>query len=101
DYHAPSPPLFPYTTLFRSLVNGSRINIDMNFLCVRTKIRQPACNTVVKTRTNTNNEISIVHGQIGLQRAVHAQHAKKLLVVCRRSEEHTSELQSRFELVCL
>src|SRR5207249_6817367 len=82
----PSPPppcstLFPYTTLFRSLLVG--IVLSMGFLEAakrisrrhRGKLRIVACLIVV-----TFAVVSVA----------------KL----PRSEEHTSELQSRFDLVC-
>src|SRR5438067_9472450 len=83
----PRPPLFPYTTLFRSIALVSRIELFEG------RIERDA------------------------QLARHdPQHSPKQLVVGRvwpggdgpagqcaarvRSEEHTSELQSRFDLVC-
>src|SRR5207249_11115232 len=71
----PPPPrstLFPYTTLFRShLNNHSRI--------------------LVQVQSALNNEGSNrVSGRI----------TRLKPSLLRRSEEHTSELQSRFDLVC-
>src|SRR5437868_15251591 len=61
----PRSTLFPYTTLFRSLVNGRQ--------------RQPGSGVVYATDL-----------------ILTADHVRGI----NRSEEHTSELQSRFDLVC-
>src|SRR5699024_12278592 len=77
----PHPPLFPYTTLFRSLPSTSmksrrtpssrKPDLDSTALLARLSGR-----TVASTRCSPTREKQW------------------------RSEEHTSELQSRFELVC-
>src|SRR2546429_7301097 len=63
----PRSTLFPYTTLFRSVVHqiGARAPVVAVFLVM-----------------------------------VHAQAQRQRQVVAQRSEEHTSELQSRLHLVC-
>src|SRR5699024_12360163 len=74
----PTPPLFPYTTLFRSPDRGRRC----------------------RTRGD--------RGGVGERRRTGDRHLLRdaaLVVPLRRSEpgrseEHTSELQSRFDLVC-
>src|SRR5690606_40960314 len=78
----PRPPLFPYTTLFRSFRNAPS---DAN---------------------NHNSKTGTAVGYKGI-RSVLTQPLKKLSdlrlgVRCEtaRSEEHTSELQSRENLVC-
>src|SRR5689334_24761542 len=60
----PRSTLFPYTTLFRSLVRAAQRG----------------------------------HVVVGVLEHVDARHRVEL--VARRSEEHTSELQSQFHLVC-
>src|SRR5437868_12236382 len=73
----PPPTLFPYTTLFRSATaaTGTRAHEEheMRFLVHR----------FVERRRR-----GVIHRQ---------QHDQQCH---RRSEEHTSELQSRFDLVC-
>src|SRR5437868_7645402 len=66
----PRSTLFPYTTLFRSIYDAAR-----NMFCMHT-------NTRVRWRCRLGPGIVVAW--------------------CpgRRSEEHTSELQSRFDLVC-
>src|SRR5207249_9864845 len=92
--HIPPPPpssLFPYTTLFRSL--------DVSFARLRQLLhdrrrrwcRHKLCFPLIEMEqfsldfANGRRDRSIVRRQL---RAV------------LRSEEHTSELQSRFDLVC-
>src|SRR5689334_24297182 len=67
-------PLFPYTTLFRSI----------DFTC---QIQKPATSSFVSA-----NGPSITVRDLPLKRT--------RLLFDDRSEEHTSELQSQFHLVC-
>src|SRR5699024_11433882 len=81
------PPLFPYTTLFRSLESSKR------FQCFRCRfdiytdlIRYCKCSSRIQYIVMSKNRQS---------------HANRLIFMYKiRSEEHTSELQSRFDLVC-
>src|SRR5437868_11506985 len=68
----PPPTLFPYTTLFRSL------SVEPHLRRVR---QDPAEPRAVRLRVRVLGEVA--DREPGL-----------------RSEEHTSELQSRFDLVC-
>src|SRR2546426_5888133 len=73
----PRSTLFPYTTLFRSIISRERLmDIPVVPLQQRAKIPHPAFEILPR-----------VHG---------ISHAKPLC----RSEEHTSELQSPCNLVC-
>src|SRR5699024_12275114 len=71
----PRPPrstLFPYTTLFRSIVYRNAITLPFNVQC-----------KVLPHDSHSNNtDLCFFHFKAS------------------RSEEHTSELQSRFDLVC-
>src|SRR2546422_6388259 len=76
----PRSTLFPYTTLFRSLMAAAGF---------------PAADIVV----------AAVVGAAGLPATYHALRAGKTVALANkeslvRSEEHTSELQSRLHLVC-
>src|SRR5437868_11388119 len=71
--------LFPYTTLFRSLVD------DLFF---QMKLAETAKQLGVEVKVAANGE-----ALMGLK-------ASEPRLVIVRSEEHTSELQSRFDLVC-
>src|SRR2546422_2305691 len=75
----PRSTLFPYTTLFRSPA--------MNF-----RLARPA----VLVDLNRISELAYVRAESGV--AIGAMTRQR--VVERRSEEHTSELQSRLHLVC-
>src|SRR5207249_11514320 len=75
----PRSTLFPYTTLFRSLR--------------RLRARQ---------EHSANEQIAIRHQivEIRLIRVKRVQIVHRHIEKAQRSEEHTSELQSRFDLVC-
>src|SRR2546429_1058478 len=77
----PRSTLFPYTTLFRSV----RFSPDSRTL-IAVVVRPSQAD-----RTRHNNQILVWEMSSGQVRRT---------VVARRSEEHTSELQSRLHLVC-
>src|SRR5436309_7589041 len=70
----PRPTLFPYTTLFRS-----------NRLTHSDFVREP---------------VQVVQGKMGVSPRNSSGVARAEYLNCFRSEEHTSELQSRENLVC-
>src|SRR5699024_12252080 len=74
----PCSALFPYTTLFRSLQRGSSLGRRRPF------------------------GRSFVRGPVGTRRCGRARATadRRGTSATTRSEEHTSELQSRFDLVC-
>src|SRR5687768_18278193 len=80
----PSSTLFPYTTLFRSRVLG----IEPEIGAVKKYIAKLHPVTLTQDTQVTNH--SFTNGQ-----AVPFQ-----AILAARSEEHTSELQSRLHLVC-
>src|SRR5699024_11815196 len=91
--HRPSTPtLFPYTTLFRSdtvsenSLFGFTISTEYPLaIAVKPSTKEkPLENIPIKTAATDDNSII---GTIGF-------------LAKARSEEHTSELQSRFDLVC-
>src|SRR5205809_5638991 len=78
----PTSPLFPYTTLFRSLKSWANLRREIEMLFI---LRPPS----------------------GGDTAISGELRDRKLRLCRqpyrlptRSEEHTSELQSRLHLVC-
>src|SRR5207249_12161876 len=82
----PLPTLFPYTTLFRSL--------DINADTVVQRLRDTAFLT-------KGLRIRLVDERAdGKTVEFHYEGGIKDFVSYIRSEEHTSELQSRFDLVC-
>src|SRR2546426_6508470 len=76
----PRSTLFPYTTLFRSSrapLTSMSIGID-EIAVMQDKVREAAAFNVLKVKVDLRNALEVV----------------------RRSEEHTSELQSPCNLVC-
>src|SRR5699024_12588574 len=71
----PRSTLFPYTTLFRSAVKGPNDRRLRSVWDIRTRANRAASGHFATFPT-------------------------ELVDRCIRSEEHTSELQSRFDLVC-
>src|SRR3712207_9492549 len=78
----PRSTLFPYTTLFRSLTGGERIDY---LVCDETQFYRPA---QIDQLARVVDELQIDVLAVGI------------LTDFQRSEEHTSELQSRQYLVC-
>src|SRR5207249_10062253 len=79
---AAAPALFPYTPLFRSTSRGRRLK--MMTTLETTKGRSPGRDGVLQQTTPRSVWWDVAPGGAALG----------------RSEEHTSELQSRFDLVC-
>src|SRR5699024_11229600 len=82
----PCSSLFPYTTLFRSLC----ICTLLVLVYFRTSERMEAAYGLAITITMLMTTILLSQYLKG----------KVNVVITKRSEEHTSELQSRFDLVC-
>src|SRR2546430_12329580 len=78
----PRSTLFPYTTLFRS--NNDFVMIRLEPFCNHARVRELAKCLSVAFKTNRVRFDGLVHE----------------LAHERRSEEHTSELQSQSNLVC-
>src|SRR5438105_10289969 len=80
----PRSTLFPYTTLFRSIIAA---------------LKAKKCDAIISGMNDTAERRKQVdftdYLQVGQSLMV-----KKGNPTCRRSEEHTSELQSRVDLVC-
>src|SRR5207249_8714878 len=89
--HPPTSTLFPYTTLFRSLPNGR------NSLPKKLPERSPGRHVTAHTR---NILLRDVRGRQTTCRKCRSDSGCEQNVPRVRSEEHTSELQSRFDLVC-
>src|SRR3712207_7785950 len=85
----PRSTLFPYTTLFRSF-DGGRI------LAPRAALRAVSCR---ETAMWTPDDRALV-GDFGSGQALTDDQFRLLERLIPRSEEHTSELQSRQYLVC-
>src|SRR2546430_12375087 len=86
----PRSTLFPYTTLFRSLVDG------FGFISAAVGLE---CRQVLKDRVDVRGQVEALR-DVGVA-AVAVTDQGDLHVRRRfRSEEHTSELQSQSNLVC-
>src|SRR5204863_10166820 len=89
----PQSPLFPYTTLFRSE------DLPCRELAGRRRIGRPDVVTVQPGRVDRGVPELLGRDQRAQEARVGGQPEDRG-VVERRSEEHTSELQSRRDLVC-
>src|SRR3712207_8071709 len=87
----PRSTLFPYTTLFRS--DGRRASPAGRRRPLRAAARLPGLRVAAGRRGRGGHGLR--HGAGGGERA-----RRELLHAALRSEEHTSELQSRQYLVC-
>src|SRR5205809_5990124 len=79
----PRPTLFPYTTLFRSLLQK----------CVDLAAGVPGCS--IRSLLARPDEVHLAPNGVHHLRPMGARWTSS-----GRSEEHTSELQSRLQLVC-
>src|SRR5690606_40194018 len=88
----PSSTLFPYTTLFRSALDASPVPFAMAVMMAASN----SFMTPVGYQTNT-----FIYGPGGYRFTDFTRVGTPLnLLLVARSEEHTSELQSRENLVC-
>src|SRR5207253_11283143 len=95
--HQPRSTLFPYTTLFRS--SCRRLERGVEGVFSRHVPPQPRMNLV--RSAHVEFLIRRVHVVVRQQhRGAEERIAQQRAVVPLRSEEHTSELQSRGHLVC-
>src|SRR5947209_13732005 len=79
----PGPTLFPYTTLFRS--PGSH---------------RPSASLPSHFQSGSKIPAEVLRAARALCLAIRSPSARECKTECSRSEEHTSELQSRQYLVC-
>src|SRR5262245_62672415 len=80
----PSSTLFPYTTLFRSVILGALMSKPLN-------IGMIGYGFMGRAHSNAYRQVSQFYKH---------EHRPVLKACCARSEEHTSELQSLRHLVC-
>src|SRR3712207_8802361 len=90
----PRSTLFPYTTLFRSAaVEGIGDHPPSRNLCCESSLEHPLCQLYLVRKSH-------LLGNAGLRCAPRIVRPLLGQVQRTRSEEHTSELQSRQYLVC-
>src|SRR2546422_6761614 len=85
----PRSTLFPYTTLFRSLVR--RLAPPVGVACGDLHREEPREDRIARERRG-GGEDAVVVRLLDIEQRRHE--------LAQRSEEHTSELQSRLHLVC-
>src|SRR2546429_6750706 len=90
----PRSPLFPYTTLFRSISSAVAIPVEI------TRGRPVAAAIAMSSRSTNSNDAILIAGKSSSSRNRTAEASNGVERQCSRSEEHTSELQSRLHLVC-
>src|SRR5206468_12265428 len=97
----PHPPLFPYTTLFRSEVDGAaQLQLPR-----AGRLERLVAERQLHRRTAHHGKRLVLGVKGGAQaggpvRCAQLQLVDAVDVEVLRSEEHTSELQSRSDLVC-
>src|SRR2546429_7405129 len=91
----PRSTLFPYTTLFRSLFAGTIFLASLSFMGKAADRRKR-----VRRRRHFAYTCKITVLQVAIPNRVRSRVAKLCRAGLLRSEEHTSELQSRLHLVC-
>src|SRR2546422_1116162 len=82
----PRSTLFPYTTLFRSAVESKHAHAVSHSAVVRNRHPSFASDDVLRDIEGEARHIAVAAGRDSIDQP--------------RSEEHTSELQSRLHLVC-
>src|SRR5699024_12658979 len=95
--HPPTTPLFPYTTLFRS-----KNTVEKNHADPRLAPAQAIVDDAMQKARERGESARMVNTVVESTRQLVADRIKTgaALEGASRSEEHTSELQSRFDLVC-
>src|SRR5207249_8576275 len=93
----PLSTLFPYTTLFRS----GPLRLAVIELPDLLWLAADRAGSVSEDKPDARGLGQIVGGaRPALDRVLHREDAPAVFFTQDRSEEHTSELQSRFDLVC-
>src|SRR5262249_59755694 len=97
-FMSPPPPrstLFPYTTLFRSELGG-----NAPFIVTEDANLDQAVRVAVAAKFQTSGQDCCAANRILVARPLYEQFVEQYTEAVRRSEEHTSELQSLTNLVC-
>src|SRR5207248_5089656 len=94
----PSLTLFPYTTLFRSRLRSIRTTQKM----FGSERASPGRATVLRSETESTSPSMVArHGRTSVWTSRNGSRESQLVrKTAARSEEHTSELQSPYDLVC-
>src|SRR5207248_6138620 len=92
----PPPPPFPYTTLFRPPVAAASLTTNT---VMGTRSRSTVCRTPSRRAAYPSSKVIAIRPAVPSSMTFDDGNAA-LLDGVRRSEEHTSELQSPYDLVC-
>src|SRR3712207_9358114 len=95
----PRSTLFPYTTLFRSEVERLRLAFNGMIDRVR-RVLDGQRQLLADTSHELRNPLTVIRTNLDLLRRDLDPATREEVVAETRSEEHTSELQSRQYLVC-
>src|SRR5206468_12529882 len=95
----PSPPLFPYTTLFRSLCSRKARHVATGARLATTSRSVKADEPPVRRGEDLHSTLDAMTAIPSPSRSFTAAD-RPASAMMSRSEEHTSELQSRSDLVC-
>src|SRR5207247_10999744 len=87
----PTSPLFPYTTLFRSRAHGDAVRVGVGATHLGRGNREGVIAEIGRGLREQRLDVASRQGRVGEVPRPGA---------LERSEEHTSELQSRVDLVC-
>src|SRR5437868_11449562 len=95
--HPPRSTLFPYTTLFRSVAFDGKDVTQLSIIRLGPELRA----SLRVNQVNIDPDLIACFLHATLEDVHYAKLLRDLSKIARfRSEEHTSELQSRFDLVC-
>src|SRR3712207_7063612 len=89
----PRSTLFPYTTLFRSYRTDDRADRRLRAALARLGLDSQAAPPAFDRTASLEDRLAFVRG-------AHDAFEQLYVAIAARSEEHTSELQSRQYLVC-
>src|SRR5207249_11108410 len=96
----PTPPLFPYTTLFRSTPDGKYAVVACNgYNAHELTAIELATQKITSVETAPQSWFGLAADE-ATSRLWWSGGGDAVIRSFARSEEHTSELQSRFDLVC-
>jgi len=78
------------------LVDGGRVDVEMDDARLRREAVEPAGHAVVETRADADDQVRMMEREVGLQRAVHAGHAEPFVARSREcAEAHQRERAGR------
>src|SRR5207249_11747684 len=92
--------LCPYTTLFRSSVMDTECSTPLLPRKLNRNKAPSTCTCLLRRVVNPKERFARAYSSLPTRISVLSSSRTTVARIWRRSEEHTSELQSRFDLVC-